>query len=92
MALCRLGHFYLVLSSEASIWLEAQCFKNTISSFGLQPHLNENPVTFMQIDHKIISRVILPLLRIQEGQLSVTGKNVITIKCLLSTERTNPGE
>ena len=32
----------------------------------------------MEIDHKIISMVILPILLIQEGQLSVTGANMCT--------------
>ena len=31
-------------------------------------------ITFVEIDHEIISTVILPFLLIQEGQLSVTGK------------------
>ena len=32
-----------------------------------------------QIDHEILSRVILSLLLIQEGQLSVSGKRMCTI-------------
>ena len=35
--------------------------------------------SFMEIDHKIFSTVILPLLLIQEGQLSVSGKSMCTI-------------
>ena len=35
-------------------------------------------ITFVEIDHEIISAVILPLPLIQEGQLSVTGKSVCT--------------
>ena len=37
--------------------------------FGSQP----GHITFVEIDHKIISMVILPILLIQKGQLSVTG-------------------
>ena len=35
-------------------------------------------ITFMEIDHLIISMVILPLPLIQEGQLSVTSENLCT--------------
>ena len=35
-------------------------------------------VTFMEVDHEIISKVILLLLLIQEGQLSVAGKIMCT--------------
>ena len=35
-------------------------------------------ITVVEIDHEIISTVILPLLLIQEGQLSVTGESVCT--------------
>ena len=37
-------------------------------------------ITFMQIDHEIISMVILPLPRIQGGQFSVTGKSTCICK------------
>ena len=35
-------------------------------------------ITFVEIDHEIISTAILPLLQIQEGQLAVTGKSMCT--------------
>ena len=35
--------------------------------------------SFVEIDHKIFSTVILSLLLIQEGQLSVSGKRMCTI-------------
>ena len=35
-------------------------------------------VQFLEIDHEIITVVMLPLLVIQEGKLSVTGKNTCT--------------
>ena len=35
-------------------------------------------MTFMEIHHEIISMVILPILLIQEGQLSVTGESRYT--------------
>ena len=35
-------------------------------------------ISFMEIDHEIISMVILPLPLIQEGQLSVTGRSMYT--------------
>ena len=36
-------------------------------------------ITFIEIDHEIISKVILSLLLIQEGQqLSVTGESICT--------------
>ena len=35
--------------------------------------------SFLEIDHEIISMVILSLLPIQEGQLSVSGKKMCTI-------------
>ena len=40
----------------------------------------------MDIDHKIISVVIVPLLLILEGQLSVTGESM----CTNTAERTKP--
>ena len=36
-------------------------------------------ITFVKIDHEIISTVILPLLLIQEGQLSVTGQSMCIV-------------
>ena len=36
------------------------------------------PGSFMEIGHKIISRVILSLLLIPVGQLSVTGRRMFT--------------
>ena len=35
-----------------------------------------NHITLVEINHEILSTVILPLLLIQEGQLSVTGKSM----------------
>ena len=35
-------------------------------------------MTFIEIDHEIIYMVILPLLLIQERQLSITGKSMFT--------------
>ena len=35
-------------------------------------------ITSIEIDHEIISMIILPLLLIQEGQLSVTGEYMYT--------------
>ena len=35
-------------------------------------------VTFMEIDHEIISKVILTLSLIQEGLLSITGEDMCT--------------
>ena len=35
--------------------------------------------SFMEIDHEILSTVILSLLLIQEGQLSVSGERMCTI-------------
>ena len=35
-------------------------------------------ITFMEIDHEIISTVILSLPLIQEWQLSVTGESMLT--------------
>ena len=35
--------------------------------------------SFVEIDHEILSTVILSLLLIQEGQLSVSGKRMCTI-------------
>ena len=39
-------------------------------------------ITFVAIDHEIISTVILPLPLIQEGQLSVTGKSTVESRYL----------
>ena len=42
-------------------------------------------ITLVEIDHEIISKVILPLPLIQEGHLSITGKSMCTkvlINCL----------
>ena len=47
--------------------------------------------TFFEIVHEIISMVILPLLLIQEGQLSVTCKNICT-KYWLTAWRTKPAQ
>ena len=47
----------------------------------------------MEIDHEIISVYILPLLLIQEGQLSVTGKNKNYVhKYWLMAQRTKPAQ
>ena len=35
-------------------------------------------ITYIRIDHEIISMVILPLNLIEEGQLAVTGKSMYT--------------
>ena len=35
-------------------------------------------MTFIEIDHEIISMVILPIVPIQEGHLSVTGESMGT--------------
>ena len=45
---------------------------------GFNPHLGRQH-SFMEIDHKIFSTVILSLPLIQEGQLSVCGKRMCTI-------------
>ena len=45
MALCRMGHFYLVLSLEANILLGALCFTNTIS---LRKHAYSNILKIVQ--------------------------------------------
>ena len=37
-----------------------------------------SPTTFVDIDYEIISVVSLPLLLIQKGQLSVSGKRMCT--------------
>ena len=41
-------------------------------------HFHLAHTTFMEIDHEINSKVILPLLLIQDGQLSATGKSMFT--------------
>ena len=46
------------------------------SNLSFEPQLGN--ITFVEIDHEIISTVILPLPLIQEGQLSVTGKIICT--------------
>ena len=43
-------------------------------------------ITFVQIDHKGISVVILPVVLIQEGQLSVSGESVYTDYLLTTKE------
>ena len=43
-----------------------------------QPEIPAGPHNFRDIDYEIISIVSLPLLLIQEGQLSVTGENMCT--------------
>ena len=48
-------------------------------------------ITYVEIDHKIISMVILLLLLIQEGQLSITVESMCT-KCWLTTKRTKPAQ
>ena len=45
---------------------------------GLEPHRGQQH-SFMEIDHEIFSKVILPLLLIQEGQLSVSGERMCII-------------
>ena len=45
-------------------------------SLTANPGALARPYTFMEIYHEIISRVILPLLLIQEGQLSVSGESM----------------
>ena len=42
------------------------------------PGVTRSNIKFMEIDHEIISLVILPLLLIQVGQLSVIGKSMCT--------------
>ena len=46
-------------------------------------------ITLVEIDHEIISMTILPLLLIQEGQLSVTGASMCT-KYWLTAQGTKP--
>ena len=43
----------------------------------LEPELGH--ITLMEVDHRIISMVILSLLLIYEGQLSITGESMCTI-------------
>ena len=44
---------------------------------------------FVEIDHEIISKVIVPIPLIEEGHMSVTGKSMCT-KYWLTTKRTKP--
>ena len=46
--------------------------------FGSQVYFQLGYITFVEIDHEIISVDILPLLLIQEGQLSVTDESMCT--------------
>ena len=54
----------------ASDWIPGGC--------GFNPHRGRQH-SFVEIDHEIVSTVILSLLLIQEGQLSVSGKRMCTI-------------
>ena len=57
---------------------------------GVKSQLTElSHIIFVEIDNEIISKVILPLLLFQEGQLSVTGKCMCTKYCL-TTELSLP--
>ena len=50
---------------------------------GFDPHRGRQH-SFMEIDHEILSAVILSLLLIQEGQLSVSGKRMCTVRVLVN--------
>ena len=50
----------------------------SVASRGQKFESQLHHITFIEIDHEIIYAVILPLLLIQEGQLSVTGKSMCT--------------
>ena len=47
-------------------------------------------VTYMEFDHDIISMVILPLLQIQEGQLSIADESMCTYTGLLNRRLSLP--
>ena len=51
-------------------------------------HSSPSLATFMEIDHEIIPRVILPLLLIQERHLSVSSETM----CKSTAYRTKPAE
>ena len=59
-------------------WLSWMRVQLVIRRFRVRPPPGwQHP--FMEIDHEILSRVILSLLLIQEGQLSVSGERMCTI-------------
>ena len=56
----------------------AQPVGHLTASRGHKFESQPGPITFVEIDHGSISRVILPLPLIQEGHLSVTGESICT--------------
>ena len=60
------------------------------SGHKLESHLGHIHVTFLEIDHEIISMVIHLLKLIEEGQLSVNGKRICTGTGLPLRGRTRP--
>ena len=59
-------------------WLRWMCIRLLIRRLRVQLTMGRQH-SFVQIDHEILSIVILSLLLIQEGQLSVSGESVCTI-------------
>ena len=45
----------------------------------IQIYFGQSKITFVEIDHEMISTAILLLLLIQNGQLSVTDQSMCTI-------------
>ena len=56
----------------------AQLVVNLIADLGVTSLVPSGPLAFMEIDHEIISTVILLLPLIQEGLLSVTSEIMCT--------------
>ena len=80
-----LCHNILLHSSSSGPHSTAGSASDYISKFESQL----DRITFMEIDHKIIKTVILPLSLIQEEQLPVTGESMCS-KYWLTALRTKP--
>ena len=72
---------YLHVSGYPSYHSRLHSLDNSVSDCRSRGHKLESQIghiILMEIDHEIISMIILPILLIQEGQLSVTGASMCT--------------
>ena len=68
-----------VMDLEAGLGGAVGCASDwRLGGHGFDPHRGQQHC-FMEIDHEMLSTVILSLLLIQEGQLLVSGERMCTI-------------
>ena len=72
-------HCYIFFSAIANLLGSiAQLIACLTADPGCKFKFQLGHIIFTEVDHEIISMVILPLVQFQEGQLSVTSKSLCT--------------